>query len=309
MKLLLLSALFFILMGCSQSEVAVKYDLPEPVALEIYHNGYYSSFDDPHELVGTITHTFTKGIYSQSGDVLNFERSFLSDASKGYHKLSMPLELSWHLPFIALQTVPGQHHKVQSVRGFEKFIPEVVENLPIKKAFKPQLRNARFQLEFDRYEKRRWELSHLLGDKKVPTKGRIDAQLALQNRLPVPMLEVDSVVAVGFRKLDSRRCFEYKVYYPEREPFPYFMWEQHAYGTEGGVALQEFRPDSGAYYTEYSLALDPHTGIPCQEREVKTGTIFVTHPTSKENAEIKVNITLENLYNIDRLWNSQETWY
>ncbi|NLB62880.1 MAG: hypothetical protein GX801_02060 [Fibrobacter sp.] len=301
MKKCLLGLFVIMLFSCSQSDVAIKYNLPAPVSMELYHNGYYSSFDGKDELVGTISSNFTKAIYSQSGDFLSYEREYLSDASKGYHKNSMPLELSWRIPFLSVQSVEGQVNRVQSVRGYEKFIPDVVEKLPIKKHFKNQLRNQRFQLEFDRYEKRRWELGHLIGSKKVPTKGDITAELSNQGRLPIPMLEVDSVISTGFRKLDKRRCFVYNVYYREREPFPYFMWEQHAYGIENAAALREFKPDSGSYYTHYSMAIDPKTGIPCQEREVKHGTIFVSNEKTKEKDEIKVNITLENLYNIDQL--------
>jgi hypothetical protein len=122
--------------------------------------------------------------------------------------------------------------------------------------------------------------------------------LKQQGRLPLPAFAIDSVVAIGVKSMDNRKCFEYKVYYRDREFFPYFMWEQYAYSVESGKKYQSFKADSAFYQTEYTVALEPETGVLCQEREYKLGTHTMVHPESKERGEFQSYITRENLYTI-----------
>ncbi len=284
----------FSLFSCQPEKVVVSQQVGNGAALELYHNGSYSTkAGEDGEIVGTMTATYTRVQYQQDGEATQLTRTTVIDRSKGYHKNSMPMDLSYRVPQVILT---AKDLKVESVRGNEAFIPKVVETLPIKDFFKRQLRDARYQLEFDRYDKRRYEITHLLKGEYV-TLGNITTDLQKQKRLPIQQLPIDSVVTKGFRKIDSRECFEYTAYYKEREPFPYFMWEQYAYGTDSSATkYREFKADSARYQVEYSVAIEAETGLPCQEREVKKGVHFMTHPETKEQGQFESFITLENLY-------------
>jgi len=220
------------------------------------------------------------------------ERRYLNDKSKGYHKNSMPLDLAYRVPVIKLF---AQGSKVESVRGNEMFVPNVVNNLAIKEPFKRQLRDARYQLQFDREEKRRWEITHLLSG-KLPDNGNITQLLRSQGRLPIPSVAVDSVLLSGWIRIGKQHCVEYTVFFPEREPFPYFVWEQFAYGTKAGAPYQKFKADTAEYQTQYSVALDPETSILCREREVKTGVNAMVNPETKEKSVFRSYVSIENLY-------------
>ena len=54
------------------------------------------------------------------------------------------------------------------------------------------------------------------------------------------------------------------------------------------------------YATEFEIMIDPETGIPCQEREVKVGTHTMVNPVTNDTATFKSNITHERLFNIKR---------
>jgi hypothetical protein len=281
-----------ILSSCGNEETTVNYSGESASAMDVFHNGIYSVKEGEGEIIGTMTSTYLTYSWRMEGETTILERQLLMDKSKGYHKNSMPIELSYRVPQVA---VIADGIKVKSVRGYEQFIPQVVEKLAIKENFKRQLRDARYQLEFDRYEKHRWEMGHLLLG-SVPVRGNITGLLKSQGRLPLPAFEVDSVVVVGFKSTDGRKCLEYKTYFRDKESFPYFMWEQYAYSVESGKKYQEFKPDSAFYSTEYMVSLDIETGIPCQEREVKVGTHVMIHPESKERATFTSYITRENLF-------------
>jgi hypothetical protein len=154
-----------LLFGC-KSDVSIEYTV-EPYQLDLFHNGIYSIKEGEGDVVGTMTATYSSVHYRVEGSKQIMERTLVMDKSKGYHKNSMPMELLYRVPQVAVIADNGM---VNSVRGNEQFIPQVVEKLPIKEMFKRQLRDARYQLEFDRYEKRRYELTHLLQG-TVPSQG------------------------------------------------------------------------------------------------------------------------------------------
>lgn len=280
--------------GCGRRSVEIQYQLPQgSIALQLYHSGVFSTYNGEDEIIGTMTATWENYTLTQTGEDWTQERQYLADKSKGYHKNSMPMELSWRVPQVRVIAPGGV---VQSVRGYERFVPDVVEKLPLQEKFKRQLRDARYQLEFDRYEKRRWELEHFLKG-KIPLDSNITARFS-EEELAVGGIQIDSVVTKAYRKLDGRRCFEYALYFEEREPFPYFYWEQHAYGTKGGEAYRDFRSDSASYHTEYTVMLEPSTGVLCQVREVKQGLHIMKHRETGERAEFRSQTTLEHLYNM-----------
>ncbi|HSQ40650.1 MAG TPA: hypothetical protein VLM37_00050 [Fibrobacteraceae bacterium] len=281
------------LISCLPKEPDVEYAFSSPVSKDVFHSGTYStkSGEDGEE-IGTITATYTTQTWTRSGDSTVLERHLLMDRSKGYHKNSMPLELSYRIP--ALRVV-GRDLVILTVHGNEQFLPQVVENLPIKEKFKRQLRDARYSLAFDRYERKRWQVTHVLQG-KIPIKSNVTKLLQEKGRLPLSSVPVDSVIVKGYHKLDERNCLEYSVFFKEREPFPEFMWEQYAYGTTAGKGFQAFRADSATYDVEYMVAIEPSTGVPCQEREVKKGINWMHNPETQEKASFVSFITMENLY-------------
>lgn len=284
-----------LLFSCDAAKVEVQYKLEAPLTMDLFHNGTYSTEEGKvGEAVGTITATYSHIVYRQEGDIRSEERRMVMDKSKGYHKHSLPQELSYRVPLV---TITAKGFQVHSVRGNEMFVPKVVESLPLKEKFKRQLRDARYQLEFDRMEKRRWELSHLVRG-QVSAIGNITNELKSLGSIPLPGLPIDSVVAKGYKKLNGKECFEYQVHYKETEPFPYYVWEQHAYSTEAGKPYQTWKADSTHYTTVFTAALDPENGIPCQERLTKEGTNWIHNPETKEVASFKSFITTENLYTV-----------
>lgn len=281
------------LLSCEAGSVEINYKLEAPVTMDLFHSGTYSTKEGAvGEQVGTITATYSQVVYRQEGDTRTEERQLVMDKSKGYHKHSMPQELAYRIPLVVLT---AQGFAVQSVRGNELFVPKVVGSLPIKEKFKRQLRDARYQLEFDRMEKRRWELGHLVRG-EVPLVGDLTPHLKAQGSLPLPGVSIDSVIAKGYQKLGGKKCYEYHVYYQETEPFPYFVWEQYAYSTESGKTYQDWVADSTHYQTAFHAAIDPETGLPCQERFARQGENWIHHPETKEIASFLSFVTVENLY-------------
>ncbi len=143
-------------------------------------------------------------------------------------------------------------------------------------------------------------MDHLLVG-KVPEKGNITQLLKDRGRLQFALIQVDSVVTEGFRNLDRRKCLAYTVYLKEKESFPYYIWEQHVNSKIGTEKFQAYRTGLKAEYeTAYWVTLDPETGIPCQEREVKVGTHTMVNPKTGDTATFKSNTTLERLYTVVR---------
>ena len=60
------------------------------------------------------------------------------------------------------------------------------------------------------------------------------------------------------------------------------------------------------YQTQFEVMIDPTTGVPCQEREVKVGTHTMVNPDTKDTATFKSQITLERLYTIKKPAENEE---
>ena len=295
LKVLACLAMVVALVGCGRSTIEIHYALANPVTQAVFHNATYSTIDSGLEVRGTVIATYANMTWSQQGSDYVLERTWKADKSQGYHKNSMPLELGWRVPRVSM-FVTGLH-QVTSIRGNEMFQGEVVEKLPIKDQFKRQLRDARIQLNFDREDKHRWELSHLLDG--FPVTEDSNYTQVLKDRKAIPLsggFIIDSVRTITFRKLNGRSCFEYHVYFQERDPFPYFMWEQFAYSTKEGKNYRDFRADSTVYQTDYTVTIDPSNGTPCQERQLKTGVHYISHPETKQQATFKSYVVVEDLY-------------
>ena len=52
--------------------------------------------------------------------------------------------------------------------------------------------------------------------------------------------------------------------------------------------------------------MEPETGIPCQEREVKVGKHTMVHPITKDTVVFESHITNERLFNLKRPEESAE---
>jgi glycine/D-amino acid oxidase-like deaminating enzyme len=87
----------------------------------------------------------------------------------------------------------------------------------------------------------------------------------------------------------------------------------HSIAAQGGInAAKNYTNDGDSvyrlfydtvkaeYYTQYWVAIDPETGIPCQEREFKQGVHTMVNPTTGDTATFKSNITLERLYTMEK---------
>ena len=122
-----------------------------------------------------------------------------------------------------------------------------------------------------------------------------------RNRLNFALIQIDSVVVKGFENRDRRRCLDYVVYLHEKESFPYYIWEQHVNSKIIPESFQAYNKGLQAEYaTQYEVMIDPNTGIPCQEREVKVGVNTMVNPVLQDTITFTSYVTYERLYNIKR---------
>jgi len=285
-----------LLAGCGEEEVEIQYDLTTPVEVELFSQGHYSTYDGEDEKLGTVTATYAALVYASDNGKLTLERRFLSDGSRGYLKNSHPAELLWRVPQMRLQ---ANGIRVESVQGYERFDSVVVRNLKIPEAWKRQLSNPAYVKDLDRNEKHRWEMGHLLAG-PVPSKGNITELLRGRDRLNFALIQIDSVVTEGFRNLDDRRCLVYSVYLHERDAFPYYIWEQHVASVPNASKYKDYPPGPATYQTQFWMAIDPQTGIPCQEREVKRGIHTMKHPDSGDTTSFVSQVSLERLFTVKK---------
>ncbi len=285
------------LVACS-SEVEVNYRLSEPVSVDLYTESTYATIDlEDVERIGTINADYVRLEYSQKGDTLLILRNFEIDKSRGYLKNSHPAELQWRLPEVLTK---GVAERAVETSGFAEGYDTLLYSIPMPGRWREQLLNPDYIKHLERQEKHRYEMDHLLVG-KVPEKGNITQLLKERSRLQFALIQVDSVVTEGFRNLDKRKCFAYTVYLKEKESFPYYIWEQHVNSKIGTEKFQAYRTGLKAEYeTAYWVTLDPETGIPCQEREVKVGTHTMVNAKTGDTATFKSNTTLERLYTVIR---------
>lgn len=286
-------ALFiFLLSGC-ESEVEINYQLKEPVKRQLYTEGYFATIDlKGEERMGTITAAYTSLKYGSIGDTLTLQRKFEINKSRGYLKNYMPSELIWRIREVSLKAVD---RNVIETKGFELY-DTLLHSIPMPTRWRDQLAHSENVKHLIRNEKHRWEMSHLLQG-PIPVKENITKLLKDRGRLNFALIQIDSVVTNGFHNLDSKRCLGYTIHLKETESFPYFIWEQHVNSGIGTEQYQAYYKGlKGEYYTQYWVAIDPTTGIPCQEREFKQGVHTMVNPTTGDTATFKSHISLERLY-------------
>ncbi len=287
-----------VLGGCGESKVNVNYKVSAPVDVELYAEGYFSTIDlKGEEKMGTVTAAYANLTYSSVGDSLKLHREYVMDKSRGYLKNYMPSELAWRVKSVDMTAIDRE---VKNVEGLDDGYDSLLSRIPMPEVWRKQLLNPDYKPHLKRLEKHRWEMDHmLLGE--VPTKGNITQMLKDQGRLNFALIQVDSVVVKGFENRDHRHCLDYIVYLKETENFPYYIWEQHV---NSGIVPEKFQKYNkglkAEYQTQFEVMIDPTTGVPCQEREVKVGTHTMVNPDTKDTATFKSQVTLERLYTVKK---------
>ena len=297
-KVLCAVAAALVLGGCGESKVNVNYKVSAPVLVELYAEGYFSTIDlKGEEKMGTVTAAYANLTYSSVGDTLKVHRDYVMDKSRGYLKNFMPSELAWRVKSVDMAAIDRE---VKSVEGLEDGYDSLLARIPMPEVWRKQLLNPDYKPHLKRLEKHRWEMDHMLTG-EVPTKGNITHMLKDQGRLNFALIQVDSVVVKGFENRDHRRCLDYIVYLQEKESFPYYIWEQHV---NSGIVPEKFKKYNkglkAEYQTQFEVMIDPETGVPCQEREVKVGTHTMVNPDTKDTATFKSQVTLERLYTVKK---------
>lgn len=285
----------FLLVGCGESEVTLNYKLSAPVTMELYAESYFATIDlNGEEQMGTITAAYADLEYSSAGDTTKVRRTYTIDKSRGYLKNYMPSELAWRIKEVDIAAVDRD---VVSLTGLEDGYDSLLAKIPMPERWRKQLLNPDYKPHLKRLEKHRWEMDHLLTG-TVPVKANITQMLKDQGRLNFALIAIDSVVTKGFENRDHRKCLDYIVYLHETESFPYYIWEQHV---NSNIIPEKYKAYTAGhkaeYDTQFEVMLDPTTGVPCQEREVKVGTHTMVHPVTKDTVKFTSHITNERLYN------------
>ncbi|MCQ2060769.1 MAG: hypothetical protein MJY47_04185 [Fibrobacter sp.] len=285
----------FLLAGCGESEVTLNYKLSAPVTMELYAESYFATIDlNGEEQMGTITAAYADLEYSSAGDTTKVRRTYTIDKSRGYLKNYMPSELAWRIKEVDIAAVDRD---VVSLTGLEDGYDSLLSKIPMPERWRKQLLNPDYKPHLKRLEKHRWEMDHLLTG-TVPVKANITQMLKDQGRLNFALIAIDSVVTKGFENRDHRKCLDYIVYLHETESFPYYIWEQHV---NSNIIPEKYKAYTAGhkaeYDTQFEVMLDPTTGVPCQEREVKVGTHTMVHPVTKDTVKFTSHITNERLYN------------
>lgn len=291
-------AMSFALSACGDFPVTMNYTLSEPMNLEMVAESYYTTLDEKgEEHVGTHTQSHVNLRYESSGDTLKIHRDYVIDNSAGYLKNYFPPELAWRAKSVDIKALD---RRVLEINGLNEGYDSLVNRLPMPKVWRDQLLNPDFKPHLARAEKHRLEMDHLLVG-EIPAKGNITQMLRDQGRLNFALIQVDSVVVLGFENRDHRKCLDYVVYLKETESFPYFIWEQHVNTKIVDEKFKKYNKGLKAeYQTRYEVMLDPKTGIPCLEHETKVGTHTMVNPATGDTATFSSLITVERQFNMKK---------
>jgi len=104
------------------------------------------------------------------------------------------------------------------------------------------------------------------------------------------------VLTKGIRRIEGKKCLEYVVYLQEKEPFPYFIWEQHISTVNSGKPFRSYHPKEAVYENRYEVAISLENGIPCSEKEFKYGTHGMQHPETGDSVTFKSQVSHERFY-------------
>jgi hypothetical protein len=289
---LLMLVLF--LASCGERGIEVNYNLPAPVKTEVFSQSFYSTMDGEYEQVGTATAITFINEYSQDSALLHLNRTFVSDASKGYLKKSYPPELALRTPELEFS---ARDLEIASIKGYGNFDSAVVAKIQIPDRWRKQISEMTNPIDLERIETRHWKITHLLLG-SIPLKSNITELLTSQGRLSeIPfVVKIDSVITKGIKEINGKKCLEYAVHLREEEPFPYFIWEQHVSSVKSGIPFKNYKPKNAQYENRYEVALNLKNGIPCHEREIKFGTHGMQNPETGDSVTFSSRISHERFY-------------
>ena len=292
MKKAILTATFLLISCSGENFSTITYNLAAPVKVDVISQSTFATMEGEYEHIGTRTETYFENEYSQNGDTLYLNRTFISDASKGYLKKSYPGDLALRTPNLKLS---AKGLEVIGIKGYENFDSAVVAKIPSPGWQKKQIIQMTSQANLDNTERRRWQITHLLLG-NVPLNSNVTALLTSQGRLPVPFVRIDSVLTKEVKKINDKKCIEYEVHLQEEEPFPYFIWEQHIQTVKSGEPFKNYLPKEAVYQNRYEVALNLENGIPCLEREIKFGIHGMQDPETGDSVTFKSQVSHERYY-------------
>jgi hypothetical protein len=82
----------------------------------------------------------------------------------------------------------------------------------------------------------------------------------------------------------------------EKEPFPYFIWEQHTSTVKGGKPFKSYYAKEAFYKNRYEIAINPKNGVPCVEREYKHGVHGMQNKDTGDSVTFKSQVSHTRLY-------------
>lgn len=287
----------FWLIGCSGG-VEIHYDFSQPLEYQVYREGTYSTQNQVGEVVGTINRWWTtEALMPREGGAV-WTRKYDVQKGEGYHRHSLPSELSMRVPLLARVTLDS----MSEIKGFSHFVEDVVELLPMRKIFKEPLRDPSLISRFESELKLWWKATHLLQG-RLPKSGAITAELAALHggSIDLAPLEVDSVIALGTVKVENRNCLNYKIYYKlSAVPDLDLLFEQfRAADTVDRAAYADFQVVSGKADGSWNIWIDPKQGALCREQDWRDLELIVAHKESGENRQIVARTAVERLYTYD----------
>lgn len=285
-------AIFF--MGCDPDEVTIKYDISETMEFEVVHEGIYSTMSNGVEEIGTDVKSWLKITFNRDGEQYLMQSQFVADNSRGYLAKSMPPDLSHRMHY---EVKSLGEYGVHEVKGFEKFIPLVVNKLDIPTIYRNQLKNPNYVKLFKRRAKKAWEWSHLLKEgESYPSHGDITETIKSQRKFFPIGVELDSVKTVGIENIEGRDCLQYNIFYREKVEFPYYLWAQWAYGTTEGKNYKNFDIVDAKSDVQYSVHIDIDNSVVCRENEIRKEHYLLKNKESGADAEFSGIASIERNY-------------
>jgi len=290
LRTVFLMAIVALVAGCQPDSVNIQYKDPGGRVFEMIQTGYYSTFSNGEEQIGTVTQTYMEVRFSREGETDLFQKRFVADNSKGYHQHSMPPELMNRLHV----NLAAKGAEVQAISGHETFIKNVVDGLQIPERFRSQLRQKQYPAQFDRILKKRWELRHLLQG-EYPTEANVTSQVKESSPIIPAGVKLDSVFTRRVGEIDGRKCLDYDVYYRDQVYFPEYLREQWAYSTEEGKPYQAYQTLGGEARVQLTVSIDLADGTLCREMERRNETQTLKDPETGQSAEFDALVYIERL--------------
>ena len=276
--------------GCS-GDIKIGTAPREPVQYQAFRSGSYSTLNGGLELMGTTTRWWTVEQLLPTETGLEFQRKYMNQKGEGYHRYSLPSELATRVE-VKAEIAAG---KMEQVRGFDKFVPDVVNLLPVHEVFKVPLRDPALPERFARELRLWWRATHLLpANLPIPLKANITGLLG---DLDLQPLLVDSVVTGVKSQVEERPCLQYSIYYHEVLVDNALIFEQFlAADTNDRRTYREFTFAGGEGKGKWDVWVDPDNGNVCREYDWQEQTNQIKQKESGEMKSFRSNRLIEMLY-------------